>query len=135
MITTTFCDRSGARVRHAPEFTGNFGLDFENNISDSLVFDANINVDLSSSYFVSTDNAPAQVQDSYVKLGGQVGISSDDGVWRFSVIGDNLTDERIKTGGGTLPLAGTLTGGTGIGYDSLYARPRNITFKVDYNFQ
>lgn len=129
-----FCDRSGARVRFAPEFSGNFGLDFGNNVSESLVLDANINVDISSSYFVSTDNAPAQVQDSYAKLGGQIGISGGDGAWRFSVIGDNLTDERIKVGGGTLPLAGTLTGGTGIAYDSLYARPRNITFKLDYNF-
>ena len=130
----SFCDRSGARVRFAPEFTGNFGLDFENDISDAFVLDANINVDVSSSYFVSTDNAPAQVQDSYTKLGGQLGISGGDGTWRLSVIGDNLTNERIKVGGGTLPLAGTLTGGTGIAYDSLYARPRNITFKLDYNF-
>jgi outer membrane receptor protein involved in Fe transport len=130
----SFCDRSGARVRFAPEFSGNFGFDFENDISDALVLDANINVDISSSYFVSTDNAPAQVQDGYAKLGGQIGISGGDGTWRFSVIADNLTDERIKVGGGTLPLAGTLTQGTGVAYDSLYARPRNITFKLDYNF-
>jgi len=130
-----FCDRSGARVRFAPEFSGNFGLDFENEISNGLVLDANINVDVSSSYFVATDNAPAQVQDSYAKLGGQIGVSGGDGAWRLSVIGDNLTDERIKVGGGTLPLAGTLTGGTGTGYDSLYARPRSIMFKADYNFQ
>lgn len=130
----SFCDRSGARVRFAPEFTGNFGVDFDTNISETLVLDANLNVDYSSKYFVATDNAPSQVQDSYAKLGGQVGISGGDGTWRVSVIGDNLTNKRIKTGGGTLPLSGTLTGGTGTGYDSLYARPRNITFKLDYNF-
>ncbi|MGJ8562796.1 MAG: TonB-dependent receptor [Alphaproteobacteria bacterium] len=133
-ITTEFCDRSGASVRNAPEFSGNFGVDFESDISDTLVLDANINVDLSSKYFVSTDNDPAQVQDSFAKLGGQIGISGGGGAWRLSVIGDNLTNERIKVTGGTLALAGTLTGGTGMAYDSLYMRPRNITFKVDYNF-
>lgn len=134
MITTEFCDRSGARVRFAPEFSGNFGLDYDTDISETLIFDANINVDVSSSYFVATNNDPAQVEDGFATLGGQLGISGGDGAWRFSVIGKNLTDERIKVGGGSLPLATTLTGGTGIAYDSLYARPRNITFKLDYNF-
>ena len=129
-----FCDRSGARVRFAPEFSGNVGLDFEHQMSENLVLDANVNVDLSSSYFVATDNAPAQVQDSFAKFGGQIGISGGEGAWRLSVIADNLTNKRIKVGGGTLPLAGTLTGGTGTGYDSLFIRPRNITFKLDYNF-
>ena len=63
-----------------------------------------------------------------------------DGKWRLSVIGDNLTDERIKTTGGTIPLARTFvklaSGGAldGIAYDAIYDRPKNITVKLDYKF-
>ena len=74
------------------------------------------------------------------ELGGVLGLASKEGNWRLSVIADNLTNERIKVIGGTLPLARTFvqlaSGGAldGIGYDAIYARPRNITFKLDYNF-
>ena len=77
---------------------------------------------------------------AYVASGGQVGIGSSEGNWRLSVIADNLTNERIRVIGGTLPLARTFvqlaSGGAldGTAYDAIYARPRNITFKLDYNF-
>ena len=82
----------------------------------------------------------SQVEDGFTKLGGVLGLASKEGNWRLSVIADNLTNERIKVIGGTLPLARTFvqlaSGGAldGIGYDAIYARPRNITFKLDYNF-
>ncbi len=135
-----FCDRSGFTAPYAPEFTTNFGVDYETDISDSLVLDLNLNVDTSSSYFLVTNLDPNLTENGYTKLGGQIGIGSTEGNWRFSVIGDNLTDERIRVIGGTLPLARTFvqlaSGGAldGIGYDAIYARPRNITFKLDYNF-
>ena len=135
-----FCDRSGFTAPYAPEFTTNFGFDYERDLSDKLVLDLNVNVDTSSSYFLVTNLDPNLTENGYTKLGGQIGVSSTDGNWRLSVIGDNLTNERIRVIGGTLPLARTFvqlaSGGAldGIGYDAIYARPRNITFKLDYNF-
>ena len=135
-----FCDRSGFTAPFAPEFTTNFGLDYETDLTDSLVLDLNVNVDTSSSYFLATNLDSNLIENGYGKLGAQIGISDTDGNWRFSVIGDNLTDERIRVIGGTLPLArtfiGLASGGAldGTGYDAIYARPRNITFKLDYNF-
>ena len=135
-----FCDRSGFTAPYAPEFTTNFGLDYETDMTDSLVLDLNVNVDTSSSYFLATNLDSNLTENGNGKLGAQIGISDTDGNWRFSVIGDNLTDERIRVIGGTLPLARTFvrlaSGGAldGIGYDAIYARPRNITFKLDYNF-
>ena len=67
-------------------------------------------------------------------------MGSEDGKWRGSVIGDNLTDERIRVIGGTIPLARTFvrlaSGGAldGIAYDAIYARPRNVAVKFEYNF-
>ncbi len=99
-----------------------------------MVLDININADYSSEYFLATNLDANLQEDGYTKLGAQIGLAGGDGTWRLSVIGDNLTDERIRVIGGTLPLAGTVTGGTGTDYDAHYARPRNITFKLDYNF-
>lgn len=129
-----FCDRSGSTAPFAPKFTANFGADYEFAISENLVFDMNINVDRSSSYFLASNLDANLKEDGFTKLGGQIGVSSSNGDWRLSVIGDNISNERIRVIGGSLPLAGAVTGGGGIAYDALYARPRNITFKLDYNF-
>ena len=88
-------------------------------------------------YRVAVQQAP---ESGYTKLGAQIGLGSEDGKWRVSIIGDNLTDERIKVIGGTIPLARTFvrlaSGGAldGIAYDAIYARPRNIAIKLDYTF-
>ncbi|GGX70269.1 TonB-dependent receptor [Litorimonas cladophorae] len=136
----TFCDRSGATAPFAPDFTSNFGLDYNRDISENLEFDLNINVDTSSSYFLTTNLDGNLIEDGFTKLGGQIGISGGENTWRLSLIGDNLTNERIRVLGGTLPLARTFvqlaSGGAldGTGYNAIYARPRNITLKLDYNF-
>ncbi len=135
-----FCDRSGQTAPYAPEFSGNLGLDYENQLTDNLYLDFNINIDHSSDYFLVTNLDPNLKESGYTKLGAQVGISNNDGTWRLSLIGDNLTDERIRVIGGTLPLARTFvqlaSGGAldGTAYDALYARPLNVTLKFDYNF-
>ena len=40
--------------------------------------------------------------DLCIDLGLVLGLESSDGKWRLSLIGDNLTDERIKVVGGTM---------------------------------
>jgi len=135
-----YCDRSGATVIFAPENTANVGFDYETVLANNWVFDANLNVDHSSEYFVTT-NLDKNIRESgYSKVGFVLGLESSDGKWRLSVIGDNLTDERIKTTGGTIPLARTFvklaSGGAldGTAYDAIYDRPKNITVKLDYRF-
>jgi outer membrane receptor protein involved in Fe transport len=135
-----YCDRSGASVIFAPENTGNVGFDYETVLSNNWVLDANLNVDYSSEYYVTT-NLDKNIEESgYSKVGLVLGLESSDGKWRLSLIGDNLTDERIKVVGGTIPLArtfvGLASGGAldGIAYDAIYDRPRNVTLKLDYNF-
>jgi iron complex outermembrane receptor protein len=135
-----YCDRSGATVIMAPETTGNIGIDYESVLANGWIFDANLNVDHSSEYFITTNLDKNIREDGYSKVGLVLGLESSDGKWRVSVIGDNLTDERIKTVGGTIPLARTFVqlasqgALDGIAYDAIYARPRNVTVKLDYTF-
>lgn len=135
-----YCDRSGASVILAPEDTANAGFAYETVLSNNWVLDANLNVDYSSEYFVTTNLDKNIKENGYSKVGLVLGLESSDGKWRLSLIGDNLTDERIKVVGGTIPLArvfvGLASGGAldGIAYDAIYARPKNIAIKLDYNF-
>jgi len=135
-----YCDRSGASVILAPEDTANAGFDYEIVLSNNLVFDANLNIDYSSEYFITTNLDKNIKEDGYTKIGLVLGLESSDGKWRASLIGDNLTDKRIKVVGGTIPLARTFvrlaSGGAldGTAYDAIYDRPRNITVKFDYRF-
>ena len=50
-----YCDRSGASVILAPEDTANAGFAYDTVLSNSWVFDANLNVDYSSEYFITTN--------------------------------------------------------------------------------
>jgi len=135
-----YCDRSGAGVILAPEDTANAGFAYDTVLSNNWAFDANLNVDYSSEYFITTDLDKNIKESGYSKVGLVLGLESSDGKWRISLIGDNLTDERIKVVGGTIPLARTFvklaSGGAldGIAYDAIYARPKNIAIKLDYRF-
>jgi iron complex outermembrane receptor protein len=135
-----YCDRSGASVILAPEDTANAGFAYETVLSNNWVLDANLNVDYSSEYFITTNLDKNIKESGYSKVGLVLGLESSDGKWRLSLIGDNLTDERIKVVGGTIPLARNFvrlaSGGAldGIAYDAIYARPKNIAIKLDYNF-
>ena len=131
---TGTCSLSGERAPSTPEWTANFGFNYETNITDSLVFDANLNVDYSDDYFMMANLDKNSEQDSFTTVGAVLGISGNDRNWRASLIGGNLTDETVRVQTGALPLSTTFTGGTGIAYDSLYARPRNYTLKLEYFF-
>ena len=129
-----FCSLTGERANHTPEWTMNFGVDFETELSDALMLDVNLNLDYSDEYFLMSNLDRNQVQDDYWKIGLTIGISDAEGRWRLSLIGENLSDERIKLTGGALPLSTTITGGGGIAYDSFYDRPRNVTLKAEFFF-
>jgi hypothetical protein len=99
-----------------------------------------VNVDYSSEYFITSNLDANIVENGYTKYAAQVGFGREDGKWRVSIVGENLGDERIRLVGGTIPLARTFvqlaSGGAldGIAYDAIYARPRNVAIKFDYNF-
>lgn len=135
-----YCDRSGATAPFAPETTANAGIDITHNLGNGYVVDANVNVDYSSEYFITSNLDANIVENGYTKYAAQLGFGSEDGKWRVSIVGENLGDERIRLVGGTIPLARTFvrlaSGGAldGIAYDAIYARPRNVAIKFDYNF-
>lgn len=129
-----YCNRRGFGTVFAPKWSGNVGFDYQRSLSNSFTADFGVNAEYRSKYFCSGSYDPRMVENGYTRVSAQVGISGGAGKWRVSLIGNNLTDERIMLGGGSLPLATLLTSNTGVAYDSLYSRPRNVTLKVDFRF-
>ncbi|MGH8250943.1 MAG: TonB-dependent receptor [Steroidobacteraceae bacterium] len=64
----------------------------------------------SDQYFVAPTLDPNQVQESYYKVNGRIGIAHQDGSWDVSVIGKNIFNEQILPYGNDTPLAGRTFG-------------------------
>ena len=129
-----FCSYSGKRNALTPEWSGNLNGDFNHEIGGNLKLGINLNADFSSSYIAAANLDPRTKQDGYVKMGARLSLGHVDDNWTIALIGRNLTNERIMQTAGALPLATTITGGTGIAYNAIYDRPRNIALQFDLTF-
>ena len=99
-----------------------------------MKFGVNLNADFSSSYIAAANLDPRTRQSGYVKMGARISLGHVDDNWTVALVGRNLTSERIMQTAGALPLATTFTGGTGIAYNAIYDRPRNIALQFDVKF-
>lgn len=129
-----FCNYAGKRNLLSPKWSGNIAADFSHEISSSLKFGAGFNADFSSSYVTSANLDPRTRQSGFVKIGARVSLGAADDKWSLSLIGRNLTSERIIQNANALPLATTFTGNQGIAYSAIYDRPVNVALAFDFKF-
>ena len=129
-----FCDYSGQRNALTPKWSGNLNGDFRHELTDSLKLGINLNADFSSSFIAAANLDPRTRQAGYVKMGARISLSEMDDHWSLALIGKNLTNERILTTAGNLPLSTTITGGTGVAYNGIFERPRSIALQANIKF-
>ena len=86
-------DLSGRQIERAPEVELNLGVNWNGNITPSLVLDASADVYYSGEYYVRQDFDPNGLQDAFTKANVRVGIGPEDGRWEIALIGRNITDE------------------------------------------
>ena len=82
--------RDGAR---APTFSGNLAFDWEIPLGRNLQLGLNGNALYSDGYLTNTNTVEGFPQDSYVTLDGAISVGHPDGLYKFSLIGVNLTDK------------------------------------------
>lgn len=126
-------DASGKRKEYTPEYTGGLSVEWIQPLGDlqlRTVYDANF----SDSYLYNPTLDPRNEQDSFVTHNLRIGLGPADGTWEVAFIGKNLSDEDIVTYGGTTPLAGALTGGTGMSYYKFLDRPATYAVQGTYRF-
>jgi outer membrane receptor protein involved in Fe transport len=74
-------------------------------IGANLALHVGADVYYSDQYFVAPTLDPKQMQESYYKVNGRIGVGDQDGSWDISLIGKNLFNEQILPYGNVTPLA------------------------------
>jgi outer membrane receptor protein involved in Fe transport len=128
------CDATGKRKEYTPEWTGNITADYVMSLGQALELRTVLDLVYSDSYTFNPTLDPRSEQDSYTKVNLRVSLGHQDGTWELAFIGRNLNDEDVVTYGGEAPLAGSLTGGTGIAYYKFLDRPATYALQATYRF-
>jgi iron complex outermembrane receptor protein len=125
---TSGADLSGEDLLRAPAWSANLGINYAvplPALKARLTFAADVL--LSDSYFVNIDLDPAEEQDSYALLNARIILESQNQGWQLALIGRNLTDEEVLTGGADVPLQ------PGAHFGVLIP-PRQLEFALSYHF-
>jgi len=101
---------NGAPLAVAPKWTGNLGVSYDSEISDSLKFGINVDARYSGSYLASGFGNPDSRQKKYVTLDAGVRFGAADDNWEIAVIGKNLTNQFYVAGVVDGPSTGLNTG-------------------------
>lgn len=91
----------GRRGSQAPEWAGNFAVDWAIPLSDSLELFLSGNANYNDGYITDETSLNDFVQPSFWTLDTNVSIGHPDGNWKLSLIGTNITDKiYVITSGG-----------------------------------
>ncbi|MFM6854100.1 MAG: TonB-dependent receptor [Sphingopyxis sp.] len=111
---------NGSALSVAPEWTGNFGVAYDQPVGANLMAGINIDTRYSSSYLASGFGNPASRQGAYMTLDAGVRFGAADDNWQVALIGKNLTNRFYVSGVVDGPSTGSGTGtAAGLGADQL----------------
>lgn len=119
-------DLSGSQAIRAPEWSINFGFDYELPVGSGMSLQIANNNRYSSSYpsFLgkgrpNNDN----FQNSFFMVDASVALKAEDDSWEVALLGKNITDKLVASncsatnsaGSGVLPFNGNYAGGSRVG--------------------
>lgn len=103
-------DLSGEPLVRAPRWSLSSTASYEHPVTDSISAAASVNAVYSSSFQTQLEADPRAVQSGFWTLNANLSVRDDDGDWKLSLIGRNLTQNYASS----LSFGGPLTGaGTG----------------------
>lgn len=111
-------------LSRAPKWNGRLGAVLTQPVNDKLALTVDGSVEFRSSMLLNP-NPIWPVSPSYQKLDLRVGLGNEDAGWEVSLVGRNLTDERVGNYG--TPIPGT-AGGFAIATDP----PRTLTVQLTF---
>jgi iron complex outermembrane recepter protein len=129
--TAESCDLSGQPLQYAPDVVSNIYAEYSVAVFSDWTFDLNVDVNYSDEFFLAGDLDPDIMQDSYVKLNSTLSLTSPSEMYRFSIIGKNLTDEMTSHQGNDIPLA-NFYGGKAI--SAFVDPPRTVALQAEVRF-
>ena len=131
-------DYGGRTPPKAPRFSGRIGATYEAPISDAVRFQVNADVSRTSKYNFTDTLRPDAIQPGYTKLDASVRLIGRDDRWRVSLIGRNLTNERVVTAANDIPFTGGSGTGTAVGVladlSAFVENPREVILEFSTKF-
>ena len=128
------CDATGKRKEYTPEYSGMLSADYVMPLGRGLELRSTLDLVFSDEYTFNPTLDPRSVQDAFTKVNLRIALGAQSGAWELAFIGQNLSDEDVVIYGGEGPLAGALTGGTGMGYYQFLDRPATYAVQGSYRF-
>ncbi|MFV8817515.1 TonB-dependent receptor [Haliea sp. E17] len=95
---------AGDELRQAPEWSANAYVEYVHSFSNDLEFGVRVTSNYSDSYYMSITNDPYLRLGSYIKTDALCWVGSDSDSWRVSLLGKNLSDERVPFFANSTPL-------------------------------
>jgi outer membrane receptor protein involved in Fe transport len=118
---------AGQQLHRAPKWEGRVAMDYRKDLNDTYAVAGSLNINFASSYNAIPEKNPNGVQSAYATVDASVRFGQLDGPWELAVIGRNLTNEYILSGG----LDGGVVPGGQTADALLYVyRPRQVMLQL-----
>ncbi len=102
-------DLNGRETSGAADLAFNVGMDYSQPLGDAMEWGLGLNTSFTDEYETQNGRLTGTyVQDSYWLLNARVFVGSNDGRWKASVAGRNLTDKLYVVSSGGRPFANTV---------------------------
>lgn len=94
----TLQDLAGMPFSNAPDWSGNGGVNYEFDVSNSWRLGLSSDASYTSSFFTDTNDNPLSKQKGYWTLDANLRLTSHDNLWEVALLGRNLTNEHPYQG-------------------------------------
>ncbi len=125
------CDYSGQTTQLVSKWQGTLGFNHFYDVSSNLTVNTSANMFYTSKYHASPQLDPKLVQPGYARINARIALMSDAG-WELAVLGDNLTDKKVKLFAADAPLSGSTFGA--IANYNFMSRGRTVTLQAKMDF-
>jgi len=126
------CDYKGKTTLLTPDYSGVVSADYTAPLGDNLDWGLTVDLIFSAKYLTSSNLDPLQEQSGYTKLNARLSIAGRSEHWVLALVGKNLTNEKIMTLSGDVPLAGGSFDAPG--FSAFFEQPRSIALQATYRY-
>lgn len=126
------CDYSGLTNQLASKWQGSVGFNHVYSVSSDLMLNTSASMFFTSKYHASAQLNPKLEQPGYANINARIALVSADSGWTVALLGENLTDKKVKLFSGDAPLSGS-TFGAVTNYNFM-SRGRTVTLQATMDF-
>lgn len=124
------CDYTGNTGQYAPENSASLALDYSRPVSSGINLVGSLMFNYRSEQQIHDNQDPNMVIDAVSRVNLRLGLEGEQ--WLAAFVGKNLTDEKVLTYAGNVPLSSS-TFGTNTFY-GFVDRGRQLAVEVGYRF-